>query len=322
MCDALAQAAACIFEGPWALEGDMCGIACRLGSRGADLSGEESDGTDFHISTPGKSYGDLDSPSRRQSPAGKRTSRLQLVTPDLGPGKRSVACGGTPKDALAAISASREGYPDLTTERREKTRKTRQEVDTRKATKEQKRAAKGKLSDTGLFEEAFELAESLLRSAEKYSNRIESGLYGGSNGLTFPCVHKDRDDAVEFLPPAKGVETGKSKWDEASKARAVGVVAMDQLIGRLQKTNAERDVLDKKCTELEEELKHLHEAHSVLLGKQHNFASEMAAMEKRVRQAERTADQKTKKMLLEISRLQKSMSDLKARCETLTDEKE
>ena len=37
------------------------------------------------------------------------------------------------------------------------------------------------LSATGLFEEAFALAESLARTADPYSNRIESSLYGGSH---------------------------------------------------------------------------------------------------------------------------------------------
>jgi hypothetical protein len=197
-----------------------------------------------------------------------------------------------------------------------------QEIDTRKAAKERKRVTKVKWSDTGLFEEAFELAESLLRSAEKYSNRIESSLYGGSNGLTFPCVNKDRDDAVEPLPPANAHESGKSKWEEASKARAVGVVAMDQLLGRLQKANTERNVLDKKFTQLEEELKRLQEAHSVLLGNQNNFDSEMEAMRKRAGLAEKTYEKREKKMLLEISRLQKSLADLHAKCGHLTDEKE
>ena len=190
------------------------------------------------------------------------------------------------------------------------------------------------LSATGLFEEAFALAESLARTADPYSNRIESSLYGGSHrcagcenmhtmpcsrihstfwhptlsqyirlshtlytpvvtalhfhglsdalhthntsafltpytrlwsqpipvdfltlythtiqptfshpthacghSLTFPCVHKDRDDAIEAFPPAKGADMGgdsKSKWEAASKARAVGVVAMDQLLTRLR----------------------------------------------------------------------------------------
>jgi len=293
--------------------GDVCAFACRLGSRGDYLSSEESEGT---------VHEDVDSPSTRRSPAGKRTSRLQLVTPDPVPGKRSVACGGTPNEALSAIAAAKEGYPNLMTENREKARKRMQEVDTRKAAKERTRVTKVKLSDTGLFEEAFELAESLLRSAEKYSNRIESSLYGGSNGLTFPCVHKDRDDAVEPLPPANVHESGKSKWEEASKARAVGVVAMEQLLGRLQKANTERNVLDKKCTQLEEELKHLQEAHSVLLGNQNNFDAEMEAMEKRARLAEKTYAKREKKTLLEISRLQKSLADLHAKCGLLTDEKE
>jgi hypothetical protein len=86
--------------------------------------------------------------------------------------------------------------------------------------------------------------------------------------------------------------------------------------------NTERNVLDKKCTQLEEELKQLQEAHSVLLGNQNNFDAEMEAMEKRARLAEKTYAKREKKTLLEISRLQKSLADLHAKCGLLTDEKE
>jgi hypothetical protein len=40
-----------------------------------------------------------------------------------------------------------------------------------------------KLSATGLFEEAFELAESLLRNGEKYTNRIERSVLNSQTNL-------------------------------------------------------------------------------------------------------------------------------------------
>lgn len=84
------------------------------------------------------------------------------------------------------MTPTRQGYPDLTTDKRQKNREANQAVKSRKAAKEEIRAKKEKLSATGLFEEAFELAESLMRNADKYSNRIESSLYGGSVGVL--CV--------------------------------------------------------------------------------------------------------------------------------------
>lgn len=72
-------------------------------------------------------------------------------------------------------------YPEFSTSKRQKHRQTTKEVKDRKAAKEQARSAKEKLSCTGLFEDAFELADSLVRNADNYSNRIESSLYGGSN---------------------------------------------------------------------------------------------------------------------------------------------
>jgi hypothetical protein len=92
-----------------------------------------------------------------------------------GPGRKDAACGGTPQ--VGGVSA----YPDLSTAKRQKHRQTTKEVKERKATKEAIRAAKEKLSSTGLFEEAFDLADSLARNADSYSNRLESSLYGGSN---------------------------------------------------------------------------------------------------------------------------------------------
>jgi len=185
----------------------------------------------------------------------------------------------------------------LSTAKRQKHRQTTKEVKERKATKEAIRAAKEKLSSTGLFEEAFDLADSLARNADSYSNRLESSLYGGSNrsvgvqnsskhalvrgavsvdtlwqvrmptgSLTFPCVHKDRDDAVEA--PLEGNGDSRSKWEAASKARAVGVVAMEQLLSRLKKTSSERDLLDANCSKLQAALTKLQDEHSVLLEKQ------------------------------------------------------
>ena len=76
-------------------------------------------------------------------------------------------------------------YPEFSTSKRQKHRQTTKEVKDRKAAKAEMHSAKEKLSSTGLFEEAFELADSLVRNAEAYSNRIESSLYGGSDR----CVH-------------------------------------------------------------------------------------------------------------------------------------
>ena len=102
----------------------------------------------------------------------------------------------------------------------------------------------------------------MLHKGDPFNNRIENAEYRGSVGLTFPCVHKDRDDTIEVFPGNNRLERKegeaepepKIKWEEISKARAVGVVAMDQLVLRLKKISGERDDLDKCCNSQRVEL--------------------------------------------------------------------
>ena len=61
---------------------------------------------------------------------------------------------------------------------------------------------------------------------------IYSALYEGSNTLTFPCVHKDRDEVVEGSSPVRqpAKAAGKvgegqdvhSKWGAAAKGKFTG----------------------------------------------------------------------------------------------------
>ena len=182
----------------------------------------------------------------------------------------------------------------------------------------------------GLFEDAFQLAESLLHKGDPFNNRIENAEYRGSVGLTFPCVHKDRDDTIEVFPGNNRLERKegeaepepKIKWEEISKARAVGVVAMDQLVLRLKKISGERDDLDKNKAELQGALQKLQREHAAALELHRSFEAEMHDMEKRMRQSEKSADKASNRMSLQISRLQKALSDLQARCSQLEDDKE
>ena len=80
-------------------------------------------------------------------------------------------------------------------------------------------------------------------------------------------MHKDRDDAVEATLEG-GARDGRSRWEAASKARAIGVVAMDQLLSRLKKTTNERDELDANCTKLQSALSKMEEEHRLLQEKQ------------------------------------------------------
>lgn len=152
-------------------------------------------------------------------------------------------------------------------------------------------------------------------------------MYGGSVGLTFPCIHKDRDDIVAHVSAAKGGEGdggdhAKVKWEEAAKARSVGVVAMDQLLTRLKKTNGERDAFETECKRLDSELKKLQHIHGTLLQKQKGFDADLLAMEMKMQQVEKNSGKKSAQSSLEIGRLQKLVADLKATIDNMREEKE
>lgn len=75
-----------------------------------------------------------------------------------------------------------------------------------------------------------------------------------------------------------GSGDGRSKWEAASKARAVGVVAMDQLLSRLKKTTSERDLLDANCAKLQGALSKVQDEHSTLLERQKGWVCEFVSL--------------------------------------------
>ena len=190
---------------------------------------------------------------------------------------------------------------------------------------EKRRPHKASKSATGLFDDAFELAESLMHQADKYTNRLENAEYLGSAALTFPNVHRDRDDALE---PAEdgarscGAKDGRGRWEEVAKSRAVGVVAMEHLLERLKKTAKEREEFAGLNADLESKVHKLQRNLVELQADRKRMQEEIAASDTRMQAIERAAEKRSNRQMNEVARLQKTVSGLQTRNRDLGDERD